>query len=162
VKARLAWPREITSSLFSPSSGRIAEGDLNSAADAAVDYSKEIERTVCLNDGSLPIRLSRDNGSWELELYRLVAVGQDVYRPRRTRVSGEKAIVSYLVERDPNGTLAHTTSLLMQCFPKCEGHFVAVNGEWSLVHPTRHRLRVVTATVPIPGAELLADAVLSS
>ena len=116
---------------------------------------------MCLNDGSLPLRLSRDNGTWELELYRLVSVGQDVYRPRRTRVTGEKAIASYLAERDSSGVFAHTTSLLMQCFPKCEGHFVAVNGEWSLMHPPRHRLRVVTATVAIPGAELLDDALSS-
>jgi hypothetical protein len=110
-----------------------------------------------LNDGSLPIRLSRDTGSWELELYSLVAVGRDVYRPRRTRVTGEKAILRYLMAHDVSGFLAHNTLVLMQCFPKCEGHFVAVNGDWSLVEAPRRRLRVVTATVPVKGAELLAD-----
>lgn len=112
---------------------------------------------MCLNDGSVPIRLNRANGDWELELHRLDRVGRDVYRPRRIRITGEKAIVGYLQQRDPAGLMAHTTSLLMQCFPRCEGHFVAINGEWSLVHPPQRRLRVVTATVPVRGVEQLSD-----
>lgn len=111
---------------------------------------------MCLTDGSLPIRLSREPAGWELELYQLVAVARDVYRPRRVRITGERAIVRHLRERDLRGGLARTTEMLMQCFPKCEGHFVAINGEWSLVEPAR-RLTLVRAKEAFVPAELVPE-----
>jgi hypothetical protein len=44
----------------------------------------------------------------------------------------------------------------MQCFPKCEGHFVAINGNWALVDPPARRLTLVS-TEEILSADLVAD-----
>jgi hypothetical protein len=65
-----------------------------------------------------------------LEIYQLVPVGCDVYRPRRSHLEGAPAILSYLRAQDTTGTLAGVTSRLLKRYKNRNCQFTAVNGGW--------------------------------
>lgn len=98
------------------------------------------------------MRLRRADAGWELELHSLVAVGQDVYRPKRTRIQGASAVIDYLRSEDASGVLAETTACLMDRFPNLGAEFVAYNGEWVL----ETRRRTLTLVRSTSHGELLA------
>jgi hypothetical protein len=100
----------------------------------------------------MPVRLRRTDAGWELELHALVAVGKDVYRPKRTRIQGSRALLDYLREQDASGVLAETTACLMDRFPNLGAEFVAYNGEWVL----ETRRRTLTLVRSVSHGELLA------
>jgi hypothetical protein len=108
---------------------------------------------VCLSNGSLPLRLRRDEFGWELEVYRLARVDRGVYRPEHTRIRGEHAIVEYQRKHDPSGVLAHTTACLMRTFPNLRGQFSACNGDWQLDASIPRPLRLVAANATLDGSE---------
>jgi hypothetical protein len=105
------------------------------------------ESNVCLNNGSVPVRLRRCDDGWELELHSLVAVARDVYRPKRTRIRGARMVVEYLREHDVGGVLAQMTACLMDRFPNLGAEFVAYNGEWVL-EPRRRTLTLLRSDAP--------------
>jgi hypothetical protein len=74
---------------------------------------------VCLRNGTIPVRLRRNEAGWELELHALVAVADHVYRPKRTRIQGAPAVLEYLREQDHGSVLAEMTACLMERFPGC-------------------------------------------
>lgn len=108
---------------------------------------------MCLSNGSLPLRLRRDEFGWELEVYRLARVDDGVYRPERTRIRGEHAIVEYQRAHDRSGVLAHTTACLMRTFPNLRGQFSACNGDWRLDASLPRPLRLVSATAALEGSQ---------
>lgn len=108
---------------------------------------------MCLNNGSLPLRLRRDELGWELEVYRLAGVDRGVYRPEHTRIRGEHAIVEYQRRHDRSGVLAHTTACLMRTFPNLRGQFSAYNGDWQLDASIPRPLRLVSASAELEGSE---------
>lgn len=108
---------------------------------------------MCLSNGSLPLRLRRDEFGWELEIYRLAPVDSGVYRPEHTRIRGEHAIVEYQRRHDPSGVLAHTTACLMRTFPNLRGQFSAYNGDWQLDASIPRPLRLVSANAALDGSE---------
>lgn len=108
---------------------------------------------MCLSNGSLPLRLRRDEFGWELEVYRLSGVDRGVYRPEHTRIRGEHAIVEYQRRHDPSGVLAHTTACLMRTFPNLRGQFSAYNGDWQLDASLPRPLRLVSDGGQLDGSE---------
>jgi hypothetical protein len=104
------------------------------------------------------VRLRRNDAGWELELHSLVAVGHDVYRPKRTRIQGASALLEYLRAEDVSGVLAETTACLMDRFPNLGAEFVAYNGEWVL----ETRRRTLTLVRSALHGELLAATAFDS
>ena len=86
-------------------------------------------------------------------MYRLAGVDRGVYRPERSRIRGEYAIVEYQRQHDPSGVLAHTTACLMRTFPNLRGQFSAYNGDWQLDASIPRPLRLVCANPALDGSE---------
>jgi hypothetical protein len=72
-----------------------------------------------------------------------VAVDHGVYRPKRSRICGASAILRYFGDKDTSGALRRTTACLMRRFPKLQGEFAGVNGEWVLQSPPSRALHLV-------------------
>ncbi len=83
-----------------------------------------------LTNGSIPTALTHHDRRWTLELYELAAVGHCVYRPKRRRLEGRLAILTYLRRHDPKGTLSGITDRLMRRQAAVDCAFEAVNGGW--------------------------------
>jgi hypothetical protein len=66
-----------------------------------------------MNELNEPLRLLRKQGSWTLEVTKLVAIDQHVLRPERRRVKGTDSVVRHLKERCAPSLVREALDLLI-------------------------------------------------
>jgi len=103
-----------------------------------------------LRNGSTPIALVHRDRSWSLELYELARVDRCVYRPRRRRIEGRLAILSFLRTEDAAGSLSGVTERLMRRHAGVDCAFDGLNGGWL---PQGTQARFAGAHLPSEAAE---------
>jgi hypothetical protein len=85
---------------------------------------------MCLSDGAVPVRLTHVGSVWTLQIYRLVGVARDVYRPRYSKIHGEAQVLAFLKLVDGSGVLYRSTARLTRRMRSIECEFMAENGGW--------------------------------
>lgn len=96
---------------------------------------------MCLSDGAVPVRLTHVGSVWTLQIYRLVGVARDVYRPRYSKIRGEAQLLAFLKLVDGSGVLYRSTVRLTERMRTMECEFLGENGGW-----LRKPLRAQVAT----------------
>ncbi|HET9958453.1 MAG TPA: hypothetical protein VFQ61_28355 [Polyangiaceae bacterium] len=76
------------------------------------------------------MRLINENSRWALQVYRLVCVGRDVYRPRFSTIVGQAELLVFLKKADSSGSLYRTTSRVMKRLKTVDCQFISENGGW--------------------------------
>ncbi|HEY0469911.1 MAG TPA: hypothetical protein VGC79_37250 [Polyangiaceae bacterium] len=100
-----------------------------------------------------PSRLLCRNGTWILEVLKLVAVDQNVFQPRTQRVQGSDLVLQYLRRTDDNPALANAaSSLIKRTGSSEECTFEAVDSEWVACEAGRSRDSARPSAPPRAGA----------